>query len=159
MFGREVQEVVLLGVSLCILSMVLGFGGYLLNIRSDLASQYNQDMLSVHSLQEYREYNKYNEKQIKGADVIELFVNLKYNELELYVDKLNGGSEFYVNSEIVKKEPDKVKLATLQDTILPKVKYNVYLVYDFADIRDKTKYSKNGEVGAVLTGIAVEYVG
>ncbi len=158
MFSSEIKETIYIAVSLMILALVLGMVVVVIDIRSDFAEIRNDEIATAIEMREYRKFNKYDNKTITGVDIIELIREFKNEEIEVYVDRLNGGSEFYLTPAMVSIDPSLIDVDTLQPKIRPNHIYTSYLRYDFDNVKSIVSPSTGIGNYATITGISIKYV-
>lgn len=158
MFSSEIKEVVYIAISLIILSMVLGVVVIVIDIRSDFAEIRNAEIVTTVQMKEYRKFNKFNNREITGVDIIELIREIKNSEIEVYVDKLNGGSLYHLTPEKISLDNTIVDVDTLQSQIRPDYVYESYLRYDFEEVKTVAAPSTNNSNYGTITGISIKYL-
>lgn len=172
MFASETRETIYTAIGLFIAAIVLGLLSYVIGLRSDIATVFNDESVTRQTLEAYNTYNKYQNTTLYGEDVISAIREFANTDIAVYVDKLylqNGTyhEKFYSDES----NSDKYTLEALEyggngsdlaSGVKRNATYRAYLVfglydkdaimnYDFSDSSKNTNY-------ADVTGIHIEVV-
>ena len=154
----EVKETVYIAISAILLALVLGLASVLINIRNDIASARNEEILSAQDMVQYRQFNKYNDKVISGDDVIEL-IRLYYTEgIDIYINSKDGTpGAIRINASTLQANPALVSLDYLQSSFPNNRTYRAQVVYNAINPQNVTG-PMTKIAGSEVTGISIHWV-
>lgn len=158
MFSSEIKETVYIAVSLMILALVLGMVVVVIDIRSDFAEIRNDEIATAVEMREYRKYNKYNVEKITGTELIVLIKEFYDTDIEIYIDELKNGSDYYIKYEDFRtgvKELDELDYENLKNIIDENREYKPYFKYDFDDVKNTSDLVLSKGNYSVITGITI----
>lgn len=154
----EVKETVYIAISAMLLALVLGLASIFINIRDDMASDRNEEILSAQDMVEYRQFNKYNDKLISGDDVVELIRLYCTEGIEVYINSTNGlPGAIRINKNIIEANPDIISLNYLQSSFPNTRTYRAQIVYNAIDPQTVVNPMTKLE-GSEVTGISIRWV-
>ncbi len=152
MVSEEVKGVINIAISLIVLSIVLTFIMVVMNIRSDLATFRNTEILSAKNISEYREFNKYNGKMVYGEDVVCAIRDFYNRGIRIRVNSTDG--DYEIDKYMAREDKSLVDIDELRVKFPVTKKYYAVVVYGQVDLGSiselYTPDTINNNVGGIV---------
>ena len=98
MVNDEIKQIVYLGISLVVASMVLVTISFGLSIRNDIANARFEEYYAMNRAELNRKYGAYNRAELSGSAVVTMIRNLYDSGIDLYINEDKYGKPYILDS-------------------------------------------------------------
>lgn len=177
MFSSEIKETVYIAISCMLAAAVLGLVAFVMDIRSDLASVQNNEIVTKIDMDAYAKFNKYQGAVLYGEDVMAVIREFADTDIAVYVNQVVDENNtvhrdgLYMDRNSYIANPQKYSLGALElgegstfsGGLKRDVVYYSYLVFGkyIKDDIINSPYTDSGrDINyAEVTGIVIKRVG
>lgn len=158
MMTDEVKVIVMAGFSLAILSAVITFGMYLVNLRTDFADTHNSINQTKLAIKEDNKYKEFNNTSVTGVDVISAVRDYYEEGVSVGVRNKEGNLIYNLTVDTIKDTPDMVDYEKLTDIFASDMLFDAKLVKDDGIFKtlDKITLDEKGSMVYEKNGIKVD---
>lgn len=176
MFTSEIKETIYLAINLILVAAVLGLVAFMMGLRSDYATVYNNEISTRNEISAYSKFDNYQGEVIYGEDIIAIIREYASSDIAVCIQNLQFKSDggvnvseplYFVNKRLYLENPDKYSVKTLEfglDTdasthkgISRNATYFSYLVFG-KYTEDEIKSAKYVDMDNLGSGDSLEYI-